>query len=131
MGTDDFDSSGKNKPNDARSRSSLLIISLLVGVCIGIVFSERVYVHYQVSIRMTGLLTNTPNQQPLAVSDLTNLKNLFHIILFLPFLACPHNTRSILDRKFALHSYFCGTLCPSQTAPTVGSCNKSGSNIVG
>ena len=65
MGKADYDSSGKNKPNDARSRSTVLIISLLVGVCIGVVLSERLYVHSQVGTTLAGAsawyLPNTLN----------------------------------------------------------------------
>ena len=49
MGSEDYDSTGKTRPQDSRSRSGALVMALIVGVCLGVMFSERVYLHYQVS----------------------------------------------------------------------------------
>ena len=51
MGSKDYDSTGKSRMHDSRSRSSALVMALIVGVCLGVIFSERVYVHYQVTPR--------------------------------------------------------------------------------
>jgi hypothetical protein len=48
MGSEDYDgSSGKHRRQDAKTRSGLLISALLAGVCLGVVFAERLYIHYQ------------------------------------------------------------------------------------
>ena len=48
MGSDrNDDSSGKWRTNDARSRSQLLLVALVAGLCLGVVFSERLYIRFQ------------------------------------------------------------------------------------
>mmetsp|Transcript_20288 Transcript_20288/g.61122 ORF Transcript_20288/g.61122 Transcript_20288/m.61122 type:complete len:374 (+) Transcript_20288:581-1702(+) len=48
MGADrDEDSTGKGRFNDARSRSGLLMVALVTGICLGVVFSERLYIRFQ------------------------------------------------------------------------------------
>lgn len=48
MGSDrNDDSSGKWRTNDVRSRSQLLLIALVAGLCLGVVFSERLYIRFQ------------------------------------------------------------------------------------
>lgn len=48
MGSEEYDdSSGKNRRQDSKTRSGLLISALLAGVCLGVIFSERLYIHYQ------------------------------------------------------------------------------------
>lgn len=57
MGSKEYeDSTGKNRL-DSHSRSTALIFAMVVGLCLGVMSSERVYVHYQVSpkpYRMTA-----------------------------------------------------------------------------
>ena len=48
MGSEDYDSTGKTRVQDSRTRSSALIMALAAGVCLGVMFSERLYIHYQV-----------------------------------------------------------------------------------
>ncbi len=50
MGSEDYDSTGKTRGLDSRTRSSALIVALAAGVCLGVMFSERLYVHYQVHV---------------------------------------------------------------------------------
>jgi hypothetical protein len=48
MGSEDYDdSSGKHRRQDSKTRSGLLLSALLAGVCLGVIFSERLYIHYQ------------------------------------------------------------------------------------
>ena len=48
MGSEDYDSTGKSRAQDSRSRSGALVVALAAGVCLGVMFSERLYIHYQV-----------------------------------------------------------------------------------
>ena len=48
MGSEDYDSTGKSRVQDSRSRSNVLIMALAAGICFGVMFSERLYLHYQV-----------------------------------------------------------------------------------
>lgn len=48
MGSEEYDdSSGKHRRQDSKTRSGLLISALLAGVCLGVIFSEQLYIHYQ------------------------------------------------------------------------------------
>ncbi len=57
MGSDayDDDSSGKYKRQDLKTRSGLLISALLAGICLGIMFAERLYIHFQ-EVEQSGVL---------------------------------------------------------------------------
>ena len=48
MGSEDYDSTGKTRGQDSRTRSGALVMALAAGVCLGVMFSERLYIHYQV-----------------------------------------------------------------------------------
>ena len=48
MGSEDYDSTGKSRGQDSRSRSNALVLALAAGICFGVMFSERLYLHYQV-----------------------------------------------------------------------------------
>jgi hypothetical protein len=52
MGSEE-DSQGKSKPQDARTRSHLLKLAIFIGFCLGFMFAERAYIHYQ-EVQMSG-----------------------------------------------------------------------------
>ncbi len=48
MGADrDYDSTGKGRATDVRTRSGLLLVALVTGMCLGVVLSERLYIRFQ------------------------------------------------------------------------------------
>lgn len=57
MGSYDDDSTGKNKIADAKNRYQVLLTFFGVGLCVGIVISERVYVNHRAELQPNRLIS--------------------------------------------------------------------------
>ncbi len=57
MGSEDYDdSSGKHRRQDSKTRSGLLLTALIAGVCLGVMFAERLYIHFQEAEQGGGMV---------------------------------------------------------------------------
>lgn len=57
MGSEDYDdSSGKLRRQDSKTRSGLLLTALIAGVCLGVMFAERLYIHFQEAEQGGGMV---------------------------------------------------------------------------